>query len=191
MNTTNLFVELLVIGISAAIWCLLLALAFVEINETFLTQLQTKHEFLLTLLALPFIYVLGIVTDRLADIVFSRETTRLGKEIYSDKKETLADKVVIYKTASPLVDMINYGRSRMRICRGWLFNLPLILVTLNIYLGCHDYTLKSFILANLSLVVIWLAFYLAWRDLIVKEYEKLQRISAILRKTPIKNVKSK
>ena len=69
MSTTNLFVELIVIGIGAAIWVVLAALAVFGYSWVPLDQVFS------TFAAAPFlgvVYVLGIILDRVADAVFER-----------------------------------------------------------------------------------------------------------------------
>lgn len=181
MNTTNLFIELIVIGIGTALWGMILFLFLFDIDISSLPFFQAKHEWVWTLILLPFIYILGIVTDRLADMSLSTFTTHLSKQLYPNKAQILMDKVVIYKAASPLVDMINYGRSRMRICRGWLFNLPFLLIILNLWIIKNYFSWCTILTLNIIGALTIIAFFLAWKNLTIKEYEKLKRISHILR----------
>jgi len=67
MNTTNLFVELIVIGVGAFIWLILLVLsvfgyAWIPIEHMLAPAV--------TIPMLAVIYVLGIISDRIADTVF-------------------------------------------------------------------------------------------------------------------------
>ena len=132
MNTTDLFVELIIIGIGGAIWmCLLIFGMFgydwVPLDET------------LALAALiPFLsvaYVLGIVIDRVADTVFEKVWyPSLLKKVYETEKEFLDDKRLVYIHPGRLGDLLEYGRSRLRICRGWTLNAVLILVSLDFFI---------------------------------------------------------
>ena len=65
MSTTTLFVELLVTGFGALIWVVLVVLCFVKGGE--LSPLAKPSWIALPLIAVA--YVLGVVTDRIADKV--------------------------------------------------------------------------------------------------------------------------
>ncbi len=105
MNTTDLFVELIIIGIGGAIWlCLLIFGMFgydwVPLDET------------LALAALiPFLsvaYVLGIIIDRVADAIFERLwVPSLMKKVYEEKKEYWNDRRLMYIHPGRLGDFWN------------------------------------------------------------------------------------
>ena len=65
MSTTNLFVELIVIGLGAAIWVTLLVLAALGLDTR--TVLGLAENTVILAWTVPVVYLLGIVTDRLAD----------------------------------------------------------------------------------------------------------------------------
>ncbi len=105
MSTTDLFVELIIIGIGGAIWlCLLIFGAFgydwVPLDETFaLTAL------------IPFLsvaYVLGIIIDRVADAIFERLwVPSLLEKVYGKDKGYLNDRRLIYVHPGRLGDFWN------------------------------------------------------------------------------------
>ena len=69
MSTTNLFVELVVIGVGVFIWVVLfvfsvIGMDWIRISDTLLISSAIP--------ALAFIYVLGIVWDRFIDYLFDR-----------------------------------------------------------------------------------------------------------------------
>jgi len=67
MNTTNLFVELVIIGIGAGVWLLLTLLCVFGYSWIPLEKIMTLPALIPTLALL---YVLGIVVDRMADFAF-------------------------------------------------------------------------------------------------------------------------
>jgi hypothetical protein len=71
MNTTAVFVELLVIGIQTSLWVAVLVAAF---EPSFLTAVDLskleKWEGLVTAGAFAICYSFGIIVDRLADVLF-------------------------------------------------------------------------------------------------------------------------
>ena len=67
MNTTNLFVELIVSGVGAAIWVCLLVLLLFDVDRSALVALSAMP--VLAIPALAVVYLLGILTDRLSDVL--------------------------------------------------------------------------------------------------------------------------
>lgn len=181
MQTTNLFVELLLIGLGAAIWVLLLAGLFgISIQD--LQALAGNNEVAWIGLAIGFLYVIGIVTDRIADHLMDKRNSKLLNSIYDNNYDQLVrDRAFLFKESSPLVDNMAYGRSRMRICRGWIFNLIPILILGNVYLISAGQHFVKVLFFNIFGVLLMFGFYFAWKKLTLKEYGKLRKISEILR----------
>ena len=67
MSTTNLFVELLVIGVGASIWLILSTLSVLGYAWVPVDRLLSPSA---AVPALALVYVLGIISDRVADAVF-------------------------------------------------------------------------------------------------------------------------
>jgi hypothetical protein len=67
MGTTNLFVELVVIGIGAAIWIVEIILACFGYEWIDAKYFQST---LATVVSVALVYILGIVLDRIADGLF-------------------------------------------------------------------------------------------------------------------------
>ena len=85
MATTNLFVELLVIGVGAACWVGLLILAAFGIEFT-QSEVLNAYPVLMSLLAIA--YLLGIITDRIADFVFDKCFSKsLHAQFFDEKRE--------------------------------------------------------------------------------------------------------
>ncbi len=181
MQTTNLFVELLLIGLGAAIWVALLGGLF-GIDISVLRQFTGQNEFAWAAMAIGFLYILGIVTDRVADQLIDKQNRKLLNQVYEGNYEQLIkDRAFLFRESSPLVDNMAYGRSRMRICRGWVFNLIPILVLGDVYLIAFQVGFVKILFFNLFLLLLMYGFYFAWKKLTVKEYGKVKKISAILR----------
>lgn len=71
MSITSIFVELLIIGLQAGIW--LIALGVCLGGADWSIYIHTKYSSLLPLITLPAFattYTLGIVLDRISDILF-------------------------------------------------------------------------------------------------------------------------
>lgn len=182
MQTTNLFVELLLIGIGAALWIGLLFISVFGIDPNSIVELTAKNQIMWAAIGIAVLYILGILVDRLADLVFDKKNKKIMHRYYENRKQLLIDRTMIYKETSPLVDNIAYGRSRMRICRGWIFNLVWIILFGNIVLAVSGaYYFKHYFLFNFCSLLLMLGFYFAWQNLVKKEYEKVKGIGEILR----------
>lgn len=136
MNTTTLFVELLIIGIGTAFW---LGLFIAGILKKKIT-LPGDGNRLLPLVAL--VYVLGIVTDRpIRDFFIPMVETKANAEVFTSEKIkrikaiapfieennlTMELEKYIRSHSDPLAAKIDYNRSRLRICRSWVLHFLLI-----------------------------------------------------------------
>lgn len=182
MQTTNLFVELLLIGFGAAVWMLQL-LGFANIHFSDLTKIFPNQQIIWAGLAIAILYILGILTDRIADHLMDKRNRKLLMKVYEgDYDQLLKDRAFLFKKSSPIVENLAYGRSRMRICRGWLFNLIPIIILGNVQLIGKISGVKVFFF-NLFGLLFLFGFYFAWKKLTNKEYGKLKRTSEILRTT--------
>lgn len=182
MGTTNLFVELVVIGAGVVIWIALLTLSVLGIPSLIL------GEALLIASAIPMlatIYVAGIIWDRIADHVFERIwTDRWRSEFFTDKMEYYDARRTILTRSDRLSDLLEYGRSRMRICRAWVLNSILIGVSFNIFLFMNHFGSENFgvllLTANLLSLVFSIGAWFAWASLVKTEYRKISEQSAYL-----------
>ncbi|MBD2465132.1 hypothetical protein H6G89_29425 [Oscillatoria sp. FACHB-1407] len=183
MSTTELFVELIIIGMGSAIWIFLLigsifGLSWIDSNQ------------LLSLPALiPFLaltYVVGIVFDRIADTLFERIwAEKLFNQYYKNKTDFYDDRRIIYIHEGRLANLLEYGRSRLRICRGWTLNLILILLTLNLFAWTRitDANLKIQVSAFGSLFCILLACgtWFSWYRLVLNDFRRVKEQAQFLR----------
>jgi hypothetical protein len=186
MSTTNLFVELLVIGVGAACWVGLLLLGGVRIEAIPEAWLRSYP---LLLLCLAFIYVLGIVTDRLADWTFDRLfSSRIRERFFASKREYQDARRLVLSSSTRLADLHEYGRTRIRICRGWALNSMVASVVLAVQAllqpehplwgsGAAQSAMLAFF--GLSLGCWW-----AWRLLCTYEYLKVGEHADFLRSAP-------
>ena len=182
MNTTNLFVELIVIGIGAFIWIALLIFAvfgyaWVPIDKVFSSTL--------TIPFLTAIYVLGIISDRIADVIFEwLWSDDLRETYFSNRLDYYNARRVILLHSERLSDLMEYGRSRLRICRGWAFHLVLIAPSLNIFLLSQELQkgmmLKLAVLGTIFSLVLAFGAWFSWKRLALSEYRKAKEQSEFL-----------
>lgn len=118
MATTALFAELLVVGLQAEAWLVLLALTLLGTPTLPWEQLE-KWSVLVTLSAVAVAYVLGIVVDRLADGIVESVLPRRPRSRASVPHKRLT--VLMHSAA--LSGFLDYQRSRLRVARGTAANL--------------------------------------------------------------------
>ncbi|MEM9554472.1 MAG: hypothetical protein AAGC60_09445 [Acidobacteriota bacterium] len=181
MTTTHLFVELLVIGLGALIWLGLLVAGLFgyEVGPLRGTWLSLETIFPLLTIA----YLVGILVDRAADFVFSFWDGRLLAREFGgsrrDKTRYYELRRTLISEAPELWKHLEYGRSRLRICRGWFVNAVLIASVLTAacafgrpLAGIHGFHL---FLGDLLLLVLAMGCAACWYELNRKEYRKINR----------------
>ena len=182
MGTTELFVELIVIGIGAVIWIVLGTFSMFGFGWV------PKELFSVSSL-IPFlslVYIVGIVTDRIADMLFEAIwVPKLQKKHYPSPSTARDDRRLIYTENPYLANLIEYGRSRLRICRGWAFNAVLILIAANFFIATQVSTRglqnKLFIWVNLLIGFIAFFSWYSWLQLQETQYRRLKDDAAFIR----------
>ncbi|MDY7092866.1 MAG: hypothetical protein SX243_07835 [Acidobacteriota bacterium] len=179
MTTTQIFAELLVIGFGAFAWLLVLGAAIFGWEVPRVAERLTSWELLLPMLSL--VYVLGIVVDRLADWFFDRWDKQYRDEEFESKEAFYNARRLMVYYGKGLWEDLEYGRSRLRICRGSACNSVALLVSLFILwitradVGPEHWFQKlSCTFFLLAITVLCVA---CWRKLVVKEYRKTKRQS--------------
>lgn len=190
MSTTNLFVELLVIGVGAACWVLLLLCGAVSVEEIPAPWLRSYP---LLLVSLAFLYVFGIITDRLADWTFDKLFSgRIRARFFESKRAYQDARRLVLSSSTRLADLHEYGRTRIRISRGWSLNSLLAAAVL----GGQGWvqpadSLWGAPLARWGVVAfVGLSFaaWCSWRLLVSFEYLKIREHAEFLRSEPLLRV---
>ena len=136
----------------------------------------------------PFIYVIGVVIDRLIDNLFDRRfKENYSNPLFLKKKEYIMARTRIYLASDSLQGLLEYGKMRIRICRAWAFNSFMILIAADLFLVLPRVDLPFWpdrlrIIAAVTLffgLSAWLSFK-AWKTLSVKEAEFLRMQSEVL-----------
>lgn len=185
MGTTDLFVELIVIGIGAFVWIAIATLSIFGYEWVPLEQLFSVSAIVPFL---SFVYVVGIVTDRIADVLFDKLwTPRLHRKHYSSLSTTREDRRLIYSKNQYLANLIEYGRSRLRICRGWAFNAVLIMIAADFFIATQvvDPFLRTRLFLWINLLFGFIAFFswYSWYQLSDTQYRRLRDDAEFLRKS--------
>jgi hypothetical protein len=169
MNTTNIFVELVVVGFHTLIWIGLFVLAFLGFRDLDLEKLFTIN---LALPVLALTYILGILMDRVADLLLDEQDTQLrGRFDLSGLPPFSEMRFYILSKSNDLYGQLEYTRSRLRIARASIFNFActtvavLLLVWLQFGKALGDYRLIACIAAvAVGALLTWIS-YQAWEAL--------------------------
>jgi 8-oxo-dGTP pyrophosphatase MutT (NUDIX family) len=150
MATTALFIEILIIGLEAATWIVLLALTLA--GRALPTPADLKQyaasfkewAALGTALGLAAAYVVGIVVDRVAETLHRWfEGTRPGQWInwycgrgsywYKFPARVAEMRLVVMRGSPGIASFLDYQRSRVRIVRATVLNVALALLFAGTY----------------------------------------------------------
>jgi hypothetical protein len=182
MSTTNLFVELIVIGLGAAIWVALLVLAALGLDHQTVRALADAP--VIVAAAVPIIYLLGIVTDRLADGL--AQILRMERKRQTDYPGGSAqyhkDRALVLAKSEAFGKLYEYSRSRQRICRGWALNSMLILVASYVYLWGMPATGPIRVVLAVGLIVTSIGCWLAWESMSNTELKRIEDQADTVRK---------
>lgn len=159
MKTTNFFIELLVIGIGAIVCIILGMYTLFDFDLSYFKSLSNPL-FVFPISAI--IYVLGIVFDRIFDVLTEKFDKKIRAKFLSDAEYNTVRG--IYYDDSPSVQQIfDYSRSRIRISRSWMFYF-MILALLSLIL----YFIKGngqILAVSIFLFLLSVASVFAWRKL--------------------------
>jgi len=133
MSTTQLFVELIVIGFGVMIW-----FAFLIAGVKGLPFDKAIFDIKLSSFWPPLLgiaYVFGILLDRVLYYAFGSRKKRIEEDILKDDlrgKVHVIERIVMTEHDN-LNYEVHYNRTRMRICRAWFLNFILIGMSLFIW----------------------------------------------------------
>ena len=180
MSTTNLFVELLVVGVGAFAWVLLFILGFADKDLEVVYKLVNVAWFV-PLVSL--VYVLGIVVDRIADGIFEKFWGNdIRNRVFADKNSYYRARSAIFSSSEAIAELLEYNRSRLRICRGWALNSVMLIIATNLYASLRTipYTEQIVMVMSGSMLFFMVAFgsWFSWRDILTKEYHKTKHQAA-------------
>lgn len=174
MNTSGYIIELIIAGAGAVVWILLFTFAILGYD-------WVPVDFLIepgvVIMLSPFVYVIGVITDRLVDSVFEKYfSENPGNPLFMSQHEYVKAITQVYMAAESLKELFEYNKRRIRICRAWSFNSLMIMfgAILLIILPHTPFTeiIDRFLAILTILIVFGISSYLsfrAWRSLSVKK----------------------
>lgn len=187
MNTTNIIVEFLVIGIQVALWLAILILIIFGIN--FIECIDLKESATLVTAALVAVsYPIGIVVDNLADLFLKREDDEIRKKVNIDENSDAMTYVRISVTGDSLMGkLLEYQRMRIRLSRSTFLNFILIGILSPLFVVIR---LNNILLENTSLAagflfifcaLIAIGAYITWQDTTRKYYKRFSEAEGIIK----------
>lgn len=186
MKTTSLFVELIVIGVGGLFAVALVACTVLQ--STGILHWFVDRDLGAAVLVLSLSYLLGILVDRVADRSFQTWDLELRTSILGgDEERYYRDRRLLALHGQELWELLEYGRSRLRICRGWAVNSALLLGGLGIHRvfdgPIPDLDRLSLLgLAGALIVLLGIGCVFSWRSLARAEYAKIRRQAEWLRR---------
>lgn len=181
MNTTSLFVELVVIGIGAGFWIILLVFAFFGYSWV---PTDTAFSIMAAIPFLTTVYVLGIVSDRMIDKLFDKIWgNKLKLEYFANSSEAYEARRTVITSSDRMADIIEYNRSRLRICRGWAVHSIMIAIIIPIFAFMQ---LPSALATKVSIggillfIILGVSSYYAWKYLNHAQYLKVKEQAEFL-----------
>lgn len=195
MKTTDFILELIIAGLGTLVWIILLFLGIIDLNWQFVASLFQLDGFLgfatlVVLLIAPFIYIIGIVTDRLVDNLFDKWfANRIAKQEFGGDRTAYKRAVSrVYMGPEGLKEAFTYSRMRIRICRAWTYNSTMILVSLNVFLilrrAWFPQALAMSIFFSILFLISTVVSFVAWKSLVKKEYFSLKINQELLAEKP-------
>ncbi len=124
MGTTALYVELVIIGLETMLWILSFSIYFTDIQYlSIICELLEKLP--ATALLLGLLYILGMIVDRAADKFFEKteEKARAKSGLHAESS------ILIWKKSGQ-EEYFKFTRSKIRILRASVLNLPLLAVAI-------------------------------------------------------------
>ncbi len=177
MTTTNLLVELVVIGTGAAFWVMFAVLSVFGYRWIVFDRFVDLLSAPMLIPALSVVYILGIVVDRLADGLFHRWDEAVRRSVFETPQEYQKAKAQLYIKSDALTELFEYSRSRIRVCRGWTINAVLIACFLNLFVWLRlppsEVRLKLSLFGTVSMVFVLAGTLSTWYGLVRNEYRRV------------------
>lgn len=167
METTQLYIELIIIGLEGVIW-MCAFLADILGNKITSVLANILDNFSSSLLLIGILYVVGVLVDRLADIIFQKkeDDIRIRSGLHAKSSIIVWKKYNAEKYAE-------YSRTRVRILRASILNLPMISISFILYV--IKYLDKSYMLVIYIIILGVLFTYISWKSYnlsLIRYYDK-------------------
>lgn len=171
METTALYVELVIIGLQSSIWMISLVTFFTD-EQFLLTIFDMFDSVPSSIFFVGILYIIGIIFDRLADIVFLKYEARQKREA-----KIISKNCGIIWEKSGREHFLQFVRAKIRILRASSLNMPIILLSICMNI-CKSDNINYWLL-GLWIVVcsMLIAFSIVGCTLAIKKYYKGMKIA--------------
>jgi hypothetical protein len=131
MSTTNLFIELLIIGYMSCVWlAMLLAALFGPPPVGVILNFLEKAQLLVVIVLTSFAYFLGVLVDRLADTALGRWDELIQNRVRQPNEPSILEmQASLFVQAPESVARFGYQQNRLRVVRAAVFNIGLLLIS--------------------------------------------------------------
>jgi hypothetical protein len=175
VSTTAIVVELLVVGLQALAWAIVLVLAFTGVPADPTKKLHELSDWapMLSAFGIAAAYTLGILVDRLSDGAFAKIDARIQSEEIDDPKFHQAKARLEVMHESPgMTAFIEYIRSRVRIARSTTMNALLGTIATSVFFAMRD-DWRAVLLTIIIGAVATTAAHLTWKSIMHTYYRRL------------------
>jgi len=182
MKTTELIAEILVIGVGTLFWMVLLLTALYPQVQDILTSLGPIS----ILPSMAFVYVLGIITDKTAELFFSRFVpTKYGDMSHEEIMEwkIQRDRMLIKNDYIQILHLSYI--SRKKILRGWTLNFVGLAIATFLYMmlrDCDACGIRIHALVSALLIVLAGFCFFLWRQMDKMQKSVIDRLLLMKRK---------
>ena len=184
--------ELVIAGAGGLVWIIILSVDVFGVSWFYFeyAALQNMSEGLLIgllFIIFPFVFITGIIMDRISDYLFDKVINiKISKKYFDTKYEYQKAKSLIFYKSSNLKGLYEYGRMRSRVCRSWTINSLLIFLSVNylVWMGggieSVDMQWRISLFVSFLLLGSTIVSFLTWRNLMKKEYRFVKMEQDIL-----------
>jgi hypothetical protein len=130
MTSVIVFAEIFIIGFQVSVWFFLVLFLVYDVSWVgeLLKAPASGWEPLIVVLLVSFFYALGVVFDRLADLVFDKWDRNLRKRVTPESMYTTQMKAELGDSYTHFENQFDYAKSRLRIARASSINFALYTV---------------------------------------------------------------
>lgn len=191
MNTTNLIVEFLVVGLLALCWFLLGILCVtgqVAIDGVSRFFQWNAWAVLVIPLLFSFCYTLGVIVNRLSDYIIHRVDSKIRHSFFGGTETEALSRwrqaqLTVFEKSDRLKARLDFGRTILRVARSGMVNfsligalLPLAMWRLTLIQGYWSVTSSA---SGACLMLAVLSYY-SWRRLAIVDYDITRAASYML-----------
>ena len=180
MNYTALFIEILIVGVQASTWFVLIVIKILDKSQiSSLISLFVQAPVVSITVMVPWIYTIGIIVDRICDRLFWIPGSFVLKKrsLTPDKFKDIAVSV-IEKSGASSYEIYRYYLSRLRIMRAAIINIPCFWIVI---ICLYTVSLRTVIpFACITSLIIGLAYI----TLIDRYFDRTLRIYSTLQPRP-------